>query len=151
MQLSNQQAQLLIQRTLGQILFYPPIVAGWPNGKTWIDRCSLLLRMRLPQLLISTDGIEINFKADDDSEIGLGTKSKRNMNRYKINALIDWKKTFGSLEKIMEKDHFKILSAGFLQTEKLPDQAFMEKFIVKENYDANMAVALLSLPEYQLS
>lgn len=151
MQLSNQQAQLLIQRALGQILFYPPNVAGWPGGKTWIDSSSLLLRMRIPQLLTSTDGIEINFKADDDTEMGQGKKQGGNMNRYKINAQIDWKKAFESLEKITEKDRYQILSAGFLQTEKLPEQIFMEQFIGKDNYLVNMSVALMSLPEYQLS
>ncbi|HMK02770.1 MAG TPA: DUF1800 domain-containing protein, partial [Ferruginibacter sp.] len=48
MQMENDQAQLLFQRTLGQVLFYPPNVAGWPGGKTWIDSSSLMLRMRIP-------------------------------------------------------------------------------------------------------
>jgi hypothetical protein len=73
------------------------------------------------------------------------------MNRYKINAQIDWKKAFESLGKITEKDRYLILSAGFLQTEKIPEQVFMEQFIGKDNYLVNMSVALMSLPEYQLS
>ena len=34
MQLENDQSQLLFQRALGQVLFYPPNVAGWPVAKT---------------------------------------------------------------------------------------------------------------------
>jgi uncharacterized protein (DUF1800 family) len=31
---------------LGQMLLYPPNVAGWPSGKVWIDSSTLLLRCR---------------------------------------------------------------------------------------------------------
>ena len=34
MQLEKDASQLLFQRALGQILFYPPNVAGWPGGKS---------------------------------------------------------------------------------------------------------------------
>ena len=37
MKLENEEALTFLQRALGQILFYPPNVAGWPGGKTWID------------------------------------------------------------------------------------------------------------------
>src|SRR5690606_16425929 len=48
MEVQNEEAFLLLQRLLGQVLFYPPNVAGWPGGKTWIDSSSLMMRMRLP-------------------------------------------------------------------------------------------------------
>ncbi|WP_052272811.1 DUF1800 domain-containing protein [Flavihumibacter solisilvae] len=44
-------SQLMIQRVLGQTLFVPPGVAGWPTGRGWIDGASLLFRLRLPALL----------------------------------------------------------------------------------------------------
>lgn len=150
MQLANQNVQLLVQRALGQVLFYPPNVAGWPGGKTWIDSSSLLLRMRLPQLFSSGEGIEINFKADDDAEMGQGKRDPANMNRYRIKADIDWKQAFSSLDKMPEKDRYQQLAAGFLQSSRLPEQSFMEPFIGRENYEANLAVAFMSLPEYQL-
>jgi uncharacterized protein (DUF1800 family) len=150
MQLANPEAQLLVQRALGQVLFYPPNVAGWPGGKTWIDSSSLLLRMRLPQLFSSSEGIEINFKADDDTEMGQGKRNSANMNRYKIKVDIDWKQAFAALEKIPEKDRYLQLAAGFLQSGRLPEQSFIEPFIGRENYQANLAVAFTSLPEYQL-
>jgi uncharacterized protein (DUF1800 family) len=49
MQADNEESLLLIQRILGQLLFYPPNVAGWPGGKAWIDSSSLMMRMRIPQ------------------------------------------------------------------------------------------------------
>lgn len=150
MQLTNPDAQLIVQRALGQVLFYPPNVAGWPGGKSWIDSSTLLLRMRLPQLLHGTDGVEINFKADDDTEMGQAKNNAGNMNRYRINAQIDWKAATEGLDKIPVKERFTAMAAGFLQTGKLPEQAFIDSFIPKENYAENLAVALMSLPEYQL-
>ena len=56
MELDKPEMQLLFQRALGQILFYPPNVAGWPGGKNWIDSSALMLRMRLPQILTNMAG-----------------------------------------------------------------------------------------------
>lgn len=42
LELKNPDSQLLVQRILGQVLFYPPNVAGWPGGQNWIDSSSLL-------------------------------------------------------------------------------------------------------------
>src|SRR4029078_2799626 len=41
MQIENHEAQLLVQRLLGQMLFYPPNVAGWPGGRTCVDNTTL--------------------------------------------------------------------------------------------------------------
>ena len=43
MELDKPEVQLLFERALGQILFYPPNVAGWPGGKNWIDSSTLML------------------------------------------------------------------------------------------------------------
>ena len=42
MKFGNEEVQLLYQRLLGQVLFYPPNVAGWPGGRNWIDSSSLM-------------------------------------------------------------------------------------------------------------
>ena len=66
MEMQNDNAQLLFQRALGQILFYPPNVAGWPGGKSWIDSSTLMLRLRIPQILTANETISIRPKSDDD-------------------------------------------------------------------------------------
>jgi uncharacterized protein (DUF1800 family) len=70
MKLQKDEALLLIQRALGQILFYPPNVAGWPGGKTWIDSSTLMLRMRLPKMLNDQDEFNVKVKEDDDQMMG---------------------------------------------------------------------------------
>ena len=62
--------QLLFQKVLGQVLFYPPNVAGWPGGKNWIDSTALMFRMRLPQLLTNSGKLLITPKEDDDVMMG---------------------------------------------------------------------------------
>jgi len=37
MTIDNGDSQLVLQRLLGQLLFYPPMWAGWPGGANWID------------------------------------------------------------------------------------------------------------------
>ena len=40
-----------LQRELGQMLFQPPNVAGWPGGRTWINNLTIYLRLNLARYL----------------------------------------------------------------------------------------------------
>ena len=71
MELEKPEMQLLFERALGQILFYPPNVAGWPGGKNWIDSSALMLRMRIPQILTNADDFAVKPKDDDDTMMGM--------------------------------------------------------------------------------
>ena len=71
MKMENDQAQVLFQRALGQVLFFPPNVAGWPGGKSWIDSSSLMLRLRIPQILTANEALDIQAKSDDDQQMGV--------------------------------------------------------------------------------
>ncbi len=147
MQLKNKNALLLLQRALGQILFYPPNVAGWPGGKTWIDSSSLLLRMRIPQLLASNEGVDVALKNDDDNDMGRGNKG---MNRFVVQANIDWKKALEPIGKLPRDKQYDMLSAVMLQTGRRPEIDFMKQFIQGDQEGPKMTIALMSLPEYQL-
>src|SRR5215211_7466155 len=109
MQLQNEEALLLVQRVLGQILFYPPNVAGWPGGKTWIDSSTLMMRMRLPQLINDQDEWNISPKADDDQMMGkMDTdepQTKKDRKMYgkagkPINATIEWENYTKNFEAV---------------------------------------------------
>ena len=41
--------------TLGQVLFYPPNVAGWPGGRSWINPATLLVRGNFAHTLLFPD------------------------------------------------------------------------------------------------
>jgi uncharacterized protein (DUF1800 family) len=61
-------ALLKMQRALGQILFYPPNVAGWAGGRNWIDSSTLLLRLKAPSLVLNGGKIDIIEKDDMPEE-----------------------------------------------------------------------------------
>src|SRR5450432_1251662 len=89
MELEKPEMQLLFERALGQILFYPPNVAGWPGGKNWIDSSALMLRMRIPQILTNADDFAVKPKDDDDTMMGMeGVDAKAKANQ--VNATVDW-------------------------------------------------------------
>ncbi|MCU0335829.1 MAG: DUF1800 domain-containing protein [Chitinophagaceae bacterium] len=91
MDIENPEAQLLLQRALGQVLFYPPTVAGWSGGLAWIDASSLLLRMRMPQVLTLNDAVYTSARQDDDSLMGrMQMGAGRLPNRFLLKAKIDW-------------------------------------------------------------
>ena len=166
MELEKGEVQLLMQRALGQILFYPPNVAGWPGGKNWIDSSSLMLRLRIPQLVTDNDVFNISPKTDDDQQMGMkdeGNGFKKQMkvgngmlanNRFRINADVNWQQYIKQFESVSRTQLYDVMEAVMLQTSagSVPEQS-VEKVADKttrENYIKTVAIALMSTPEYQL-
>jgi hypothetical protein len=54
----------LVLTGLGQELFFPPNVKGWPGNRAWIDTNTLLLRMNLAGILVN--GLDPEDFADGD-------------------------------------------------------------------------------------
>ncbi len=71
MEWEDPQVQLLMERLLGQVLFNPPNVAGWPGGRHWIDSSSLMLRLRFPEIMDQGGAVKLKPKSDDDTEMGM--------------------------------------------------------------------------------
>jgi uncharacterized protein (DUF1800 family) len=155
MEMENDQAQLLFQKTLGQILFYPPNVAGWPGGKSWIDSSSLMLRLRIPQILSANDIMDIMPKTDDDVQGGMMEMTAKKIKEVTKGgtAKIDWalvSKVFEttSREKLLEK-----ITDTVLQTKGHVNDGLLEKYLNnenRENFIKSVIVNLMSTPEYQL-
>ena len=55
---------IFLQRTLGQLLLYPPNVAGWPVGEGWIDSQALMFRLKLPAALLNQGALEWDGPTD---------------------------------------------------------------------------------------
>lgn len=64
------------QKLLGQMLLYPPNVAGWSSGNAWIDSSTLLLRMQIPQIWSGLRPLDRVAQGDDDLDMGLKQKQK---------------------------------------------------------------------------
>ncbi len=143
---------LFLENNLGQILFFPPNVGGWPSGKAWIDSSSLAFRMVIPAVLASSGKSGYQAKKEGDAnapEIGKGMAEKLKMS-------IDWKglKHYLSLEKKGKKelDRFALF---FLGRETSAANIDMIANSLSSYKSAEVAfrkrcIAYMSLPEYQL-
>lgn len=93
-ELTDTNSLIYIQDILGQKLLSPPNVSGWQWGKNWIDTTTLLVRMRLTELLLHNG--EIEFLPNDNGDDNDNTKFNYMNNR--INSVVD---------KNELKEHFK--------------------------------------------
>ncbi|MES1218944.1 MAG: DUF1800 domain-containing protein, partial [Bacteroidota bacterium] len=140
MKLENEEALLLVQRVLGQLLFYPPNVAGWPGGKTWIDSSTLMMRMRFPQLINDSDILNVKPKDDDDQMMGrkdddgdemmfkeikkngIGKKGKS------INATIDWGVYVKNFENTSREELAATISSVLIQTKSEVNAGLIKQY-----------------------
>lgn len=160
MVMEKPEIQLLLQRALGQLLFYPPNVAGWPGGKNWIDSSSLMLRLQIPRLLHDNDEVNIGAKTDDDQQMGMQERFFKKMqnnpiaNRFKINAKIDWE-AYVSMFKDVKRENLlssikQVIISNYVT--KISDE-LIEKNSDKssrEAYIKSVTISLMSTPEFQM-
>jgi len=160
MKLENEEALLLLQRVLGQILFYPPNVAGWPGGKTWIDSSTLMMRMRIPQLISDQDEFNIKPKTDDDQMMGRNDDEKFKPDSYRmgkagkpIHAEIDWNKYLVVYNKIPRTELMNDMAGILLQTKKAVSADIINQYSdggSRESFIKTATIQIMSTPEYQL-
>lgn len=155
MEMENDQAQLLFQKTLGQILFYPPNVAGWPGGKNWIDSSSLMLRLRIPQILSANDIMDIVPKTDDDVQGGMMEMTAKKIKEVTRGgtAKIDWALSAKVFEAVPREKLLQKITDTVLQTKDHVQDTLLEKYVnaeSRENFIKSAIINLMCTPEYQL-
>jgi uncharacterized protein (DUF1800 family) len=162
MQIENEEVQLLIQRLLGQLLFYPPNVAGWPGGTNWIDSSSLMFRLRIPQIIYASDEFQLKPKDDDDQMMGMkdSVENKmqvKRMGRLKggqlIRAEIDWDPYIKKFEKTPRENLSAAISGLLLQTRPGINENALAPYVdagSRESFIKTTTIQLMSTPEYQL-
>lgn len=158
MEVQNEEALLLIQRILGQLLFYPPNVAGWPGGKAWIDSSSLMTRMRLPQLINDQDELNIRPKTDDDmtggreETAGAGRKGYGKAGRP-ITAKVEWSTYLKNYESVAREALVTALHGSLLQVKPgYPADVIKNSAdsSSRESFVKTATIQIMSTPEYQL-
>jgi uncharacterized protein (DUF1800 family) len=155
MQLEDDAALLTIQRILGQLLFYPPNVAGWPGGKTWIDSSTLMMRLRVPQLFTDADELNVTPKDDDDQMMGMkaAPKPKKNLGTKVINASMSWDQHYKQLTKVRREELLPVITNHLLLTSGTITKETISKYIddsSREAYIKTATIQIMSTPEYQL-
>lgn len=158
MKLENEQVQLLLQRLLGQLLFYPPNVAGWPGGKNWIDSSSLMFRLRIPQLIYDNDEVALSPKDDDDQMMGMRDTGKKKERMGKkggqiISAAVDWETYLKKFEKVSREKLLTSIAGILIQGGEPVNEKILSKYIdssSRESFIKTATIQLMSTPEYQL-
>ena len=150
MKFNNDEVQLLYQRLLGQVLFYPPNVAGWPGGRNWIDSSSLMYRLRLPRLLHDDEGLVAKPKDDDDVMMGMADKAPKRTGM--INVDIEWPVYTSAFSNTKREELLAHMAATLLPYGTI-DAAMLDRYAdlsSREKYIQSVTIRLMSLPEYQL-
>jgi uncharacterized protein (DUF1800 family) len=139
---SNPKLLFRLQNVLGMQLFFPPNVAGWPGGKSFIDSSTLLMRMRLPSALLNNSMLDVNEKVDDpDAQ----TKDDIFVNK-KLETEVNWTSV---LEETKDLDFEKLLKVYLL---KQPSQKVINKIKSDPTLGKKeMILKIVSLPEYNLA
>ncbi len=137
---------LEIQRALGQILFYPPNVAGWPGGRNWIDSSSLMYRLKIPSMVLNGGLINFTGKADPEDEAYLATvRTRQSIVNTKVQAQPDWDKFFKEIPGSLSKTDI----AAFMLEPRVRNTILSSA--AEQSADiTTMVIELVSTPEYQL-
>ncbi len=142
MQIQNPENLIVYQKLLGQMLLYPPNVSGWPNGKSWIDSSTLMLRLQVPQIWSGLRPLEYSPRQDDDIDMGMKSRETALNKSFKNpNITIDW----GRIEKLFAN---KNCEDYLLQNTQSLDMNSVKNFSDK-SIKMNV-INLMSTPEYQL-
>ncbi len=133
-----------LQKLLGQILLRPPNVAGWKGGKNWIDSNTIMIRLKLPSIVLNNAIIALDEKGDykDTYEMYY---NKMNNRKKKLETIAYWKVFEIEFKntKITDLKDLLILSELNEGTEQLLNQLEMDN---KKDF----CIQLMSLPEYQM-
>lgn len=161
MTFEKEETMLLFQRVLGQLLFYPPNVAGWPGGRNWIDSSSLMFRLRVPQVILYSQAFNVMPK-ELTPEMGDGNNYKMTLQindflkkqfAKKVNATIDWLPYMQSFSEVPRENLANEIAGLLLQQTNNINRSLLEKYADlsnRENYIKTVTIDVMSTPEYQL-
>nr|WP_290930467.1 DUF1800 family protein [Haliscomenobacter sp.] len=146
MKFDQPMGMLFIQRALGQILFNPPNVAGWPGGKTWIDNSTLMLRLNLPGYLFNATEFSLRTKGEFEDET-------REKGGRRLSNTLNMAPLSGSVKGSSANDIAAELAKYLLSAQPaLPIESYTKELAAtdRESIIRQMTLRLMTLPEYQL-
>ncbi len=147
----NPMMPVQLHKILGQQLFDPPNVAGWPGGQLWIDSSTLLYRMRLPELLLQEAESIMTPKDEFDNLESLKVDKTTTRKVKTTFEIIAFEKMFAKIPD--EKLPVAIMNF-LLQNEVEPLQVeLIQKLTASDRGSEKIfktAIYVMSLPEYQL-
>ncbi len=133
-----------LESGLGQYLFNPPNVAGWAGGRSWIDSSSLMLRLRLPSLILNNGRIDFEGRGDPEDEALIALNGKKKVANADMEATADWSRFMATLPKGIKQAEL----AAFILAPPL--NSMVNDVVIRNTNLKNVVVVLTSMPEYQL-
>ncbi|GAA0527178.1 DUF1800 domain-containing protein [Chitinophaga japonensis] len=161
MEFEQEAVMLLFQGVLGQQLFYPPNVAGWPGGRNWIDSSSLMFRLRLPQVILYSQELHAKPK-EITPEMGEGQRYKmtlqlnntlRKLYARRVNAKVNWQPYLDTYRDIPRERLAGEIAGSLLVKNAGADKPLLDKYAdasTRDNYIKTVTIDVMSTPEYQL-
>lgn len=144
-QFNNTKQLLYIQKQLGQILLNPPNVVGWKGGRNWIDSNTIVLRLKLPSILLNDAYISKAEIGETDNMMTVKkTAFKKNYGK-KFKTVPNWETFNQNFKKVNLNDLQDYILLGELNPEASKLLGDLEK-VSKQEY----CIQLMSLPEYQM-
>jgi uncharacterized protein (DUF1800 family) len=134
------------QQILGQELFRPPSVAGWPGGRSWIDSSTLMYRMQVPSTILNAGLIEFTGKVgpEDEAYLALLRKQQADVSK-KVQSQPDWDKFLKEFPEKTSKQQI----AEFMLEPRLNETIIND---INSAPDIKTAIIqIVSTPEYQLT
>jgi len=141
MEIKNPENITVYQKLLGQMLLFPPNVAGWPSGKSWIDSSTLMLRLQIPQIWSGLRPMEYSAKEDDDIDMGMKSREALIKAFKNPNITIDWLAVEKTFKNKKPEDYL-------IQNTELINMKTVSQFS-DQSLKMNI-INLMSTPEYQL-
>lgn len=153
LEFSTEKELLNLQSVLGQILFFPPNVAGWPGNKHWIDSTTLPLRLQLPYYILQQGGFTLQAKPAYE-DVSDTADSRKKMRKSKISS--NWKLFSTPFLTYKEEEITGAITDALVQceTQRIPfeniNRFAKSTSMDKEEYIIKSASYIMSLPEFQL-
>ena len=150
--------QILFQKILGQVLFFPPNVAGWPGGTSWIDSSSLMARLQIPRVWANKEVLRLIPKGDDDVQMGkeeMTVRDKRNRGDVKRagGSEISWNLVMEIYKNVPREKLFDEITNSLIQIPISFPQELIRKYTdneSRENFITSNFIQIMSTPEYQV-
>ncbi|MCA0131117.1 DUF1800 domain-containing protein [Winogradskyella alexanderae] len=131
-----------LQSLLDQYLLFPPNVAGWKGGKNWITTNSLMLRIKLPSMLLEKESYSYQYKGNLKN---LKVVTVKNKYQEKLTVYVDWK----TYKENVKKLSLKVLTNTLVLCDINGGTKQYISSFGKRPSKKNL-VKLMSLPEYQM-
>ncbi|QLG44254.1 DUF1800 domain-containing protein [Costertonia aggregata] len=134
---------IYVERLLGQVLLEPPNVAGWAEGRNWIDANTMMVRLKLPSVLYKDGTIAFDVKGEFEDDFEEFNK-KNNLSR-RLPATKKWSVFNENYGFLSYRDLASYILNGVMNE---GTKTFLET--LEKTSKQEFCIQLMSLPEYQL-